>query len=344
MRQTFPRDVTHRGSRHAISEGIRSPGAPRLRNRIAQILPALAFIVSLTFIGVPIRAQQEPMATDHHNDRPLALEDAASAAPSGETELQLRLALKQEPQSADLLYKLALVLRLEGKAKESLQIYTQAAALRHPTASELRSVAFDYVTLNDYDDAIRWRRVALTLAPRDVDVLYSLGRCLYTQNQFHEAEVAFTKALEVDPSHLKSEENLGLTLSAENRPEQAEAALRTAAQWAEQRHVSAPWPYADLGSFLLDQQQPAGALPFLRKALQLDPASALNHQNLGRALLAAGSSAAGIAELEAAAKITPDDPKIHFQLGHAYRDAGQPEKARAEFDLSKRLYGRHNRD
>ena len=284
------------------------------------------------------------MATDHHDDHPLALEDSASPSPSAETEVQLRLALKQEPQSAELLYKLALVLRLEGKAQESLQTYTQAAALRHPTASELRSVALDYVRLNDYDDAIRWLRVALNLAPRDVEVLYSLGRCLYTQNQFHEAEAAFTKALDVDPGHLKSEENLGLTLSAENRPAQAEVALRTAAQWAEQRHVSDPWPYADLGSFLLDQQQPAGALPYLRKALQLDSASALNHQNLGRALLATGDSANGISELEAAAKITPDDPKIHFQLGHAYRNAGQEEKARAEFDLSKRLYGQHSRN
>lgn len=291
-----------------------------------------------------MRAQQAPVAIDHHNDRPLALEDVNPASPSGETEVQLRMALKQEPQSVDLLYKLALVLRLEGKAQESLQTYTQAASLRSPTASELRSVALDYVRLNDYDDAIRWLRVALTLSPHDVEVLYSLGRCLYTQNQFHEAEAAFTEALHVDPSHLKSEENLGLTLSAENRPAQAEVALRTAAQWAEQRHVSDPWPYIDLGNFLIDQQQSADALPYLRKALQLDPTSALNHQNLGRALVAISNRAEGIAELEAAAKITPDDPKIHFQLGHAYRDAGQPEKARAEFDLSKQLYGQHSRN
>ena len=329
--------------------GMQLQGAPRLPNRITQILSVLALITALTFvgmpiIGVPIWAQQAPVAIDHHNDRPLALEDTASASPPSETEAQLRLALKQEPESADLLYKLALVLRLEGKTQESLQTYTQAAALRRPTASELRSVALDYVRLNDYDDAIRWLRVALTLSPRDVEVLYSLGRCLYTQNQFHEAEAAFTEALHVDPGHLKSEENLGLTLSAENRPAQAEVALRTAAKWAEQRHISDPWPYVDLGSFLIDQQQSADALPYLRKALQLDPAAALNHQNLGRALLAIGNSAEGIVELEAAAKITPDDPRIHFQLGHAYRDAGQPEKARVEFDLSKQLYGQHSRN
>jgi len=35
---------------------------------------------------------------------------------------------------------------------------------------------------------------------------------------------------------------------------------------------------------------------------------------------------------------------VHFELGRAYRDAGQPDKARAEFDISKTLYGTHNQD
>jgi Flp pilus assembly protein TadD len=304
----------------------------------------LVCIAALSSMGLIVRAQQAPMATEHHNDHPLALEDLTSSLKPDESEAQLRAALKQQPESPELLYKLALVLRLEGKPKESLQIYTQAAALRPPDAVELRSVAFDYVQLSAYDEAIHWLRVALNEAPRDVDVLYSLGRCLYTQNRFREAEAAFMKALEVDPAHLKSEENLGLTLSAENQPAQAEAALRTAARWADDRHVSDPWPYADLGSFLIEQQKPADALPFLQKASELNAGSALNHQNLGRALLALGRSNESIVELEAAAKIKPDDPKIHFQLGHAYRDAGQPEKARAEFDLSKQLYGQRSHE
>ena len=344
MKRLSPRDATQIESRHAIAIARWVLDLPHTANRIIRrVVTMLPICAALLVTGLTASAQQTPMSTGDRNNRPLALEDATSPQPA-ESETQLRAALKQYPQSPDLLYKLALVLRLEGKTQESLQTYTQAAALRQPTAVELRSVALDYVHLNDYDDAIRWLRVALTLAPRDVDVLYSLGRCLYTQNQFHQAEIAFTKALEADPHHLKSEENLGLTLSAENQPAPAEAALRTAAQWAEQRKLPDPWPYTDLGSFLLEQQQPANALPYLRKALEFDAASAMNHQNLGRAFLALGKSAEGIAELQAAAKIEPNNPKIHFQLGHAYRDAGQAEKARAEFELSKQLYGQHSQN
>jgi tetratricopeptide (TPR) repeat protein len=307
---------------------------------------ALLAVLVVTY-AMALRAQtdvpQAPMASQQRNDRSLALE-TIEPGPANGVEEQIRTALKQTPQSADLLYKLALVQRQEGKTQESLDTYTQAAALAKPDAEELRSVALDYVQLNDYDDAVRWLRVAHTLDSRNVEVLYSLGRCLYTQGLYPEAERAFKQALTIDPGHLKAEENLGLALIAENYPKQADEALRKAAQWAEQRHLRDPWPYADLGNFLMDQQQISDALPYLRKASELDPGSALFHQNLGRGLLAVGKYEEGIAELETAEKLAPRDPKIHFQLGHAYRDLGEEEKARVEFDLSKELYGQRDRN
>jgi hypothetical protein len=35
---------------------------------------------------------------------------------------------------------------------------------------------------------------------------------------------------------------------------------------------------------------------------------------------------------------------VQFELGHACRVAGQQDKARAEFDLSKSLYGEHSQN
>jgi Flp pilus assembly protein TadD len=198
------------------------------------------------------------------------------------------------------------------------------------------------VLLNDYSDAVHWLQIALTFDPNNVDVLYSLGRCLYTQSSFPQAEAAFTRVLELQPEHLKAEENLGLTLDAQNQPQAAEKALRTAAAWAEQRSLQDEWPFVDLGNFLLDQGRQAEALPFLSKAAHIAPGSATTHEELGRALVATGKSNDGINELQAAIKIDPNNPKIHFELGHAYRDAGKLDQARAEFALSKKLYGDHS--
>ncbi len=290
-------------------------------------------------------AQQRPSKTAPPGGISLGSETTVPPDPAlAEKEVQLRASLQQNPQSVDTLYELALVLREQGKARESLETYTRAAQLKKPNVAQLRSVALDYVLLDDYEDAVRWLRVALGMEPDNTDVLYSLGRCLYAQNLFPEAEKVYLRLLALDPQNLKAEENLGLTYDAQNDPAQAEKALRTAAQWAKERGLRDPWPYLDLGIVLLDEARSADAQPFLEKAVELGPKSAWAHEKLGMALVANEDPARGVRELEIAVGLAPNDPKTHFELGRAYRAAGQQDKARIEFDRSKTLYGEHNQN
>jgi len=288
--------------------------------------------------------QEAPVKAEQREGLALSKEEPPAPTSLGAIDARLRSELARNPTSAETLYRLGLVLRQEQKPKESLEIYTRAAGLQKPDADQLRSVALDYVLLNDFDDAIHWLRVALSLDSRNVNVLYSLGRCFYTQNHFAEAEAAFVRVLQVQPEHLKAGENLGLTYDAENKPELAEKYLRAAAARADQQKLQDPWPFFDLGAFLLDQQRAAEALPYLRNAAGLDPSSAASHEKLGRALLATADVPNGLKELLSAVRLEPESPKFHFELGRAYRDAGEQEKARAEFDRSKKLYGAHNQN
>ena len=298
---------------------------------LALLLAAAAHTVS---------AQQAPAKAAQPGGISLNLETAAQPDSAlAETEVRLRASLQLNPQSADTLYELALVLREQNKSRESLETYTRAAQIQKPNVAQLRSVALDYVLLDDYDDAIRWLRVALGMEPNNTDVLYSLGRCLYTKSLFSDAEKVYLRLLALDPAHLKAEENLGLTYDAQNDPQQAEKALRTAAQWAKERGLQDPWPYLDLGVLLLDQARAAEAQPFLERAVELGPKSASAHEKLGIALVANGNPAHGIRELQLAVGLAPNDPKNHFELGRAYRDAGLKDRARSEFEISRSLYG-----
>lgn len=296
---------------------------------------------ALACVCAAAQGPQAPAREATHLNQPMQSEE--SAAPDV-NEVDLRARLQVDPRSPDLLYQLALLQRQKGQFRESLQTYTHAAGMQKPNAAQLRSVALDYVQLNDYDDAIRWLRVAAGMEPGNIEVLYSLGRCLYTQNLFAEAEAAFAKVLQLVPSHLKAEENLGLVYDAENKPQKAEEALRTAARWADERNVHDSWPYLDAGSFLLDQNRAQEALPFLKKAAALATDSAQCHEKLGRALGSTGDRNGAVLELEVAVKLEPGNAKTHFELGRAYRDAGDSERARAEFDVSKSLYGTHNQN
>jgi tetratricopeptide (TPR) repeat protein len=256
-------------------------------------------------------------------------------------EAELRHNLELHPDAAQSLYRLGLVLRQEDKPKESLEAYTRAASLQKPDAEELRSVALDYVLLDDYPDAIHWLETAASLDSNDAEVLYSLARCLYTQAQYHKAETLYLRVLQIKPDYLKAEENLGLAYEADNQSEKAEVALRTAIGWAT-KQPSDEWPFLNLGALLLDHDRPVEAIPFLEKAAAIAPKSALCHEKLGRALEQSGKVSAGVTELEAAVQLDPKNPNIHFELGHAYRQAGALDKARAEFAVSQEL--RRDRD
>ena len=273
---------------------------------------------------------------------PFAQEQRHDAtADLAQKETDLRAALVTQPEEASLLYALALVLRQEGKAGESLRTYTHAAQHRQPTPQQLRSVALDYVLLGDYEDAIHWLETATTMDPSDPDVLYALGRCYYTKNRFVEAGNMYLRVLTLRPRDLKAEENLGLTYEAMNRSVEAESALRAAASWADP-HGTDEWPFVDLGAFLFDHNRPQEAIAPLETATLIEPASAIAHEKLGRALLATKQSAAGVEHLRKAASLDPRNPRVHYELGRALRDAGQAEEAKKEFVLSQQLYSSHS--
>jgi len=285
--------------------------------------------------GASKEASKPPGAT-------YANEESGAVTPQlAAREAALRSELVMQPDSSGLLYSLARLLREEGKAHESLDMYTQAASHRKPTAMDLQSVALDYVMLNDYDDAVRWLELAAQMEPSNAEVLYSLGRCYYSKDRFADAGRMFEKVLTIQPAHLKAEENLGLVYDAANRPEMAEQAFRKAASWANENGKD-EWPFLDLGSFLLDQYRPKDAVDPLRTSTRIQPQCAACHEKLGRALLAIGNSAGGVAELQSATELDPKNPKTHYELGRALRQAGQAERARAEFSLSQKLYSEHS--
>ena len=243
------------------------------------------------------------------------------------------------PDSADALYMLGFVLNREDKPKGSLGVYNRAARLSVPKSDDLKTVALDYVLLNDYPDAIRWMKQSVQFNPRNEQAWYGLGRCYYTQSSFPQAQQAFDRALALDPNDLKAATNLALTLEMLNQPSNADRAYKRAIALADSDPHTDQWPYLDYGSFLLEEGNAAQAIPLLTRAAAIAPGCAPCHGKLGRALDETGKFKQAVAELEQAVALSPHDPKLHYALGHAYRSAGLIEKSRQELALSAKIYG-----
>ena len=261
-----------------------------------------------------------------------------------EAESEARNAVAANQTSAAAHNLLGLILFRETKARESLVEYTEGAKYAKPDASDLRIVGADYVILADYGDADTWFTKATQFDPTNVLGWYYLGRTKYNENRFEEAVAAFTRCLALAPKHVRAEDNLGLSLQALGRNEEALAAFRNAIAWQSDVPQKDPWPYIDLGSFLLETNHPDQAIPYLQQALELVPDLPKAHAQLGKAYLTMKDFPHAQTELEQAVKLEPESARAHYVLGQLYQKQGQVEKAKQEFARYAQLNGQHAKE
>jgi tetratricopeptide (TPR) repeat protein len=244
------------------------------------------------------------------------------------------------PESPDALYLLGFVLHREDKPKESLEIYTRAAAVHTPTGDDLKIVGLNYVLLNDYPDAIKWFEKAVAFEPRNSDAWYYLGRAYYSQTRVPDAKNAFLTVLKLEPHHSKAENNLGLIFESEAKPDEALAAYRNAVNWQEHSLALSEQPYLNLGSLLLEQGNASDAVQPLQKAVQIAPGNASCHLKLGSALLRLGRLKEAQPELKEAARLDPENAAAHFQLGRLYKQLKLTDLAKKEFERAGEIQSR----
>ncbi len=260
-----------------------------------------------------------------------------------EAEAQLRPYLVTHPRSSEALYLLASTLFHENKPKDSLQAFTHAAQVTPPSASDLRTVALDYVLLNDYDDADKWMTEAVRGNPADGETWYALGRIKYTENRFAEAISSFRKALQLIGHSVKAADNLGLAYEGLNQPDDAIRSYRQAIAWAQESAHPSEQPLLNLGILLTDRNQLDEALALLRQAETLAPTDGKIHGALGKLYARRGDLPLAQKELEQAVAADPKNSGLHFQLGQIYRKLGMSERATAELTRAATLEreGRH---
>jgi Flp pilus assembly protein TadD len=280
---------------------------------------------------------QEPVADSFATARDLLQQERLP-----EAEAEARRHLLSHPESGPAHFLLGTILFRENKAKESLVEFTSGAKFSIPTANDLKIVALDYVLINDYDDAQKWLLESTKKDSSDPVAWYSLGRVQYKLNVFQEAERSFLRCLQLDPRNVKAEDNLGLTLAALNRSDEAVAAYRQAIAWqADSKHPSEQ-PLLNLGSILIERDQLDEATGLLEKAVAIAPKDPKIHEQLGRAYSLQNDLPTAVDHFERAVALSPNDSRLHFQLAQIYRKLGLKEKAKIEFERTAALSGTHS--
>jgi len=226
-------------------------------------------------------------------------------------------------------------------AKGSLEEYTRAAAMAHPSAVDLQNVAKDYVLLGDMKDAEHWAVVSLQMDDRDPEGWYVLGRIRFTLQRFQASVECFERSLALLPRSVKAENNLGLSYEGLNRTEDAIAAYRQAIAWQEGVEHPSEQPLLNLGIILVHEEKLAEAKEVLVKAVAIAPNDPRIREQLGHLYLDMKLLPEAEQQLEAAIELQPKKPALHFLLGKVYHLEGQEAKAEREFALSASLSGYH---
>lgn len=145
---------------------------------------------------------------------------------------------------------------------------------------------------------------------------FRAGQTALKQGDFARAVEDFKKVLELDPTLLEAEVNLGLAYQSLSEYALAVPPLTKALR----ERPNLPAVDVIVGMDYLKLGSPEKAIPFLQHAVKLDPSNHDAHQALSLSYLGQEKYEAAAAEFRQMALVDPDQPTAWFVLGHEYLD------------------------
>jgi tetratricopeptide (TPR) repeat protein len=266
------------------------------------------------WVGILVGAQ-DPSA---------ALKEAMEHGDYQKAEEIYRAYLKQNPNSAEALSNLAVVLARRQKYDEAIAAYQKALKLNPKLTQIYFNLAVAYLGAQKYSEAVPALRQFLKSYPDEVRAQQLLGICLVEMGDRTGGIAQLEKVLAAKPgdvsvlfalagSHIRAgNEARGQSLLMQmektgSRPEQVRL-LQGLLFYRAQDYVRAEEEF--------------------RKALIYDPNSAAALAALGRVRLFASDDAGAMECLEKAVKLAPQDAESSYQLGVLLNRNGQPTRGR----------------
>jgi tetratricopeptide (TPR) repeat protein len=304
--------------------------------------------VSLLFCAVALAAPQENVegllppaslertAGDADIRRAFAANDLALAQKKIE-ELAARKPANFEPH-----YWAGYLALREAKNYEAIRELRQAETL-DPNPAVLKLLAVCYYAAHQHRLFLLKIRAAQQKDPADFASYYYLGR--YYDSELSDpvrAAEYFRLALARQPDHVRSHYYLGHCYESEKKPDQAEAEYRQAAELAKRQRTGDGLPCQGLARLRLSANQPAEALPFAKRAVELESRDSAGHRLLARIYSDLGLQPEAAVEWKIASELDPTDASALYRLYRCYESLGEPEKGRAALAQYRRvaaLYG-----
>ncbi len=158
--------------------------------------------------------------------------------------------------------------------------------------------------LEQYEAAIREYEKGLVLAPKDINLMNSLGVCYGVTGDVEKAKACFESALKISPKEIMVLYNLGLTSQVLEDTDKAVLYLRKA-HGIDGRIFEVELL---LGHLLFQKKKPDAALPHLETAARENPRSSMAFRIMGEIFLEQDAPDQAGTAFNSAVKLNPLDP------------------------------------
>jgi predicted O-linked N-acetylglucosamine transferase (SPINDLY family) len=153
-------------------------------------------------------------------------------------ELVYRRILEAEPDHADALHRLGVLVGQTGRFSAAIELIERAIGLRGTDAAFHNNLGEAHRRLGKIGEAIACYRRALNLKPGYAGAYHNWGTALRDQGRFDDAILCFRQALELNPTFVDAYNNLGGTFQDLGRLDLAIDCYRTALRIDPEYHLA----------------------------------------------------------------------------------------------------------
>jgi len=245
---------------------------------------------------------------------------------------------------------LAQARRALGEAREAIAIARRAVAADASCYETHLALARTLLDLRQRKESVTSFRRALSINPSRPDAFGGLARALIAMNDLHAGETAIAEARARspdDPDALRAVSDVlakrgdrpgaaaasnaaARTLFARGYHREAQDAFETAAKLA----PDVAGYHNDAGTSAYLRRRPGDALPWLERAVSLQPAFAQALSNLGAALMETGHFARSEQRLREALAVDPRHAEAHVNLANLLLELRRGEEAEQHYRLA----------
>jgi superkiller protein 3 len=219
---SFALEINDRVLGAYVGIGVAQHAEGRVSEALASFEMAQNVEPNSTLLFSEIARMQLKAAAGEQADKflPLAvgIEDATDGAPGIAKDLlsrqieRLAVAVEQNPNHADLHYRLGLLYRNRGQIEDAISCFRQAVTINPSYMKALIKLGLALKEAGETDESISVLKRAADLHPDYMDLHYQLGLLFAQKHQFEIAVEQLDRAVEPNPRNVSFQANLALAL------------------------------------------------------------------------------------------------------------------------------------